>query len=141
MISLKRSTGIVKPSKSETSLNAQVKVYPSTNASYAKIVHPLPTGGWDRSTNKMSRDLATQMNQAFENVDHNLKNAGGKGWSEVYKVVSYHVPINDEAVELFVENMKKYCPDHQPCWTCVGVQRLGQDDMRIEIDVTAHCAK
>ena len=61
--------------------------------------------------------------------------------SEVYKIVSYHAPLNNEAIELFVENMRKYGPDHQPCWTAVGVQQLGGDDMRVEIDVKAHSPK
>jgi enamine deaminase RidA (YjgF/YER057c/UK114 family) len=29
-------------------------------------------------------------------------------------------------------------PDHQPLWTCVGVPRLGEGDMRVEIEVWAH---
>lgn len=28
--------------------------------------------------------------------------------------------------------------NHQPIWTCVGVTRLGEDDMRVEIEVVAH---
>lgn len=37
-----------------------------------------------------------------------------------------------------VRNFKKWMPDHQPLWTCVGVSRLGLDDMRVEIEVVAH---
>ena len=98
-------------------------------------------GGWDPDTFAIPQDLPTQISQAFKNVELDLKNAGAKGWSEVYKIVSYHVPLNNEAVELFVENMRKYCPDHQPCWTAVGVQQLGGDDMRVEIDVKAYSPK
>lgn len=36
-----------------------------------------------------------------------------------------------------VRNFKKWMPDHQPLWTCVGVSRLGEDDMRVEIEVVA----
>jgi hypothetical protein len=32
-------------------------------------------------------------------VDLNLKHAGGKGWKQVFRVNSYHVPINDEALQ------------------------------------------
>lgn len=67
-----------------------------------------------------------------------LQDAGGKGWSQVYRVNSYHVPINNEALAAMVRNFKKYMPDHQPLWTCVGVTRLGEDDMRVEIEVVAH---
>jgi enamine deaminase RidA (YjgF/YER057c/UK114 family) len=29
-------------------------------------------------------------------------------------------------------------PDHQPLWTCVGVPRLGGENMKVEIEVWAH---
>lgn len=48
------------------------------------------------------------------------------------------MPINDEALAAMVRNFKKHMPDHQPLWTCVGVTRLGEDDMRVEIEVVAH---
>lgn len=50
---------------------------------------------------------------------------------------SYHVPINDEALTAMVRNFEKWMPNHQPIWTCVGVSRLGDDDMRVEIEVVA----
>lgn len=50
---------------------------------------------------------------------------------------SYHVPLNDEALSAMVRNFKKWMPDHQPIWTTVGVTRLGEDDMRVEIEVVA----
>jgi enamine deaminase RidA (YjgF/YER057c/UK114 family) len=37
-----------------------------------------------------------------------------------------------------VRNFKTWMPDHQPIWTVVGVSRLGEDDMRVEIEVVAH---
>ena len=57
---------------------------------------------------------------------------------QVYRVNSYHVPINNEAMEAMVRNFKKWMPDHEPLWTCDGVPRLGEDDMRVEIEVWAH---
>lgn len=71
-------------------------------------------------------------------MDLALKTAGGKGWSQVYKVRSYHVPLNGEALEAMCRNFKKWMPGHQPLYTCVGVQRLGEDDMRVEIEVEAY---
>ena len=99
------------------------------------------SGGWDRSSGEISPGIATEIKQAFDNVDHNIKNARGRGWSEVYKVTSYHVKPNPEALGLFVDNMMAFCPDHSPCWTAIGADRLGRDDMRIEIDVAAHSPK
>ncbi|KAH6713723.1 L-PSP endoribonuclease family protein [Leptodontidium sp. MPI-SDFR-AT-0119] len=95
-------------------------------------------GGWDPKTGVFYKEINAQIDQAFANVDLNLKDAGGKGWSQVFRVNSYHVPINDEALAAMVRNFKKHMPDHQPIWTCVGVTRLGEDDMRVEIEVSAH---
>ncbi|KAI1439449.1 hypothetical protein ABKA04_007166 [Annulohypoxylon sp. FPYF3050] len=95
-------------------------------------------GGWDPETGEFYKEINAQIDQAFKNVDLALKHAGGKGWSQVYRVNSYHVPMNNEALEAMVRNFRKWVPDHEPIWTCVGVPRLGEDDMRVEIEVVAH---
>ncbi|KAL3476602.1 YjgF-like protein [Aspergillus californicus] len=95
-------------------------------------------GGWDPNTQKCAVGLNAQIDLAFANVERCLKDAGGNGWSQVYRVNSYHVPINDEALAAMVRNFRKYMPAHQPIWTCVGVPRLGEEDMRVEIEVVAH---
>lgn len=95
-------------------------------------------GGWHPTTGEIKSDINAQIDQAFANVELTLKDAGGKGWSQVYRVNSYHLPLNDEALEAMVRNFKTYMPDHQPIWTCIGVQRLGEDPMRVEIEVVAH---
>ncbi|KAL4862320.1 hypothetical protein BDV12DRAFT_45897 [Aspergillus spectabilis] len=95
-------------------------------------------GGWDPITGEFEKEINAQIDLAFANVERNLKDAGGKGWSQVFRVNSYHVPINKEALDAMVRNFKKYMPDHEPIWTCVGVTRLGEDDMRVEIEVVAH---
>ncbi|OGM44723.1 L-PSP endoribonuclease family protein [Aspergillus bombycis] len=98
-------------------------------------------GGWDPNTGEFYKEINAQIDQAFANVDLALRTAGGKGWSQVYRVNSYHVPINNEALEAMVRNFRKWMPDHEPLWTCVGVTRLGEDDMRVEIEVVAHDPK
>ncbi|KAJ5585921.1 L-PSP endoribonuclease family protein [Penicillium hetheringtonii] len=95
-------------------------------------------GGWDPKTGVFFKEINEQIDQAFANVDLNLKDAGGKGWEQVFRVNSYHVPINNEALDAMVRNFKRWMPNHQPIWTCVGVTRLGEDDMRVEIEVVAH---
>ena len=100
-----------------------------------------PAGGWDPKTGEFEREINKQIDLAFENVERCLRDAGGKGWSQVFRVNSYHVPINDEALAAMVRNMRKWMPDHQPLWTCVGVSRLGEDDMRVEVEVVAHDPK
>ncbi|CAI6340610.1 unnamed protein product [Periconia digitata] len=95
-------------------------------------------GGWDPSTGAYNTEINAQIDQAFANVDLALKNAGGKGWSQVFRVNSYHVPLNNEALAAMARNFKKWMPDHQPIWTAIGAARLGEDDMRVEIEVSAH---
>lgn len=95
-------------------------------------------GGWNPETGEYFKETNAQIDQAFKNVDLALKDAGGKGWSQVFRVNSYHLPLNNEALEAMVRNFAQWMPDHQPIWTTVGVQRLGEDDMRVEIEVVAH---
>lgn len=115
-------------------------------------------GGWaNEGKFEFYKEINAQIDQAFENVQSALTAAGGKGWdqvsirsvwwwrliwywcnSKVFRVNSYHVPLNNEALEAMVRNFRKWMPNHQPLWTCVGVTRLGEDDMRVEIEVQAY---
>ena len=100
---------------------------------------PLPTtGGWVPETSKIHEDLDEEIDQAFANVEHCLKHAGGKGWSQVYRVNLYLTDINERAVVACVRNLKKWCPNHRPLLTCIGVKQLGLPGMRVEIEVAAH---
>ncbi|KAI5475879.1 hypothetical protein MNV49_000761 [Pseudohyphozyma bogoriensis] len=83
-------------------------------------------GGWDPATGEFNTEINAQIDQAFKNVDLNLKDAGGKGWSQVYRVYSFHVPINNEALTAMTRNFKKWMPDHKPIWT----RRLGGRSLR-----------
>ncbi|PWY83367.1 L-PSP endoribonuclease family protein [Aspergillus heteromorphus CBS 117.55] len=87
-------------------------------------------GGWDSRIRESYKEINAQIDQAFANVELNLKNAGGKGWGQVYRVNSYHVPINNEGLDAMVRNFRKYVLDHKPIWTWL--------DMRVEIEVVAH---
>ncbi|KAL8991101.1 MAG: hypothetical protein Q9169_007949 [Polycauliona sp. 2 TL-2023] len=95
-------------------------------------------GGWNHTTGEMKTDLCDEIDQAFENVDHCLKDAGGEGWSQVFRVNSYHTDMSDEALGCLVKNLRKWMPDHQPLLTCVGVAKLAAPGMRIEIEVSAY---
>lgn len=95
-------------------------------------------GGWDPNTGAYNTEINAQIAQAFANVDLCLRDAGGKGWSQVFRVNSYHIPLNNEALAAMKKGFEKWMPDHAPIWTTVGVQRLGDDDMRVEIEVVAH---
>ncbi|KAF2183459.1 YjgF-like protein [Zopfia rhizophila CBS 207.26] len=94
-------------------------------------------GGWDRITEEIPSDLGKEIDQAFANVEHTLQKAGGKGWEQVYKVRIYAAPLSGEGMGHMVRNLQKYCPNHQPILTGVGVQAL-YNNMHIEIEVSAH---
>ena len=77
------------------------------------------------------------MDQAFANVEHALKEAGGKGWEQVYQVRAYIASDAAQATEAAIRNLKKYCPNHQPILTGIEVAHL-YNDMVVEIEVEAH---
>ena len=56
----------------------------------------------------------------------------------MFSIRSYHVPADEKSLETMVRCLKKYCPDHQPVWTYLGVPRLALEDMKVEIEVKAH---
>ncbi|OTB05908.1 hypothetical protein M426DRAFT_55966 [Hypoxylon sp. CI-4A] len=94
-------------------------------------------GGWDRTSVKVKEDLREEVDQAFDNVEFALKHAGGKGWSQVYRVNTYSTDM-DATQEHIVRNFKRWMPNHQPTWTDIGVKKLGLDGMRIEVEVQAY---
>ncbi|OTA64889.1 putative L-PSP endoribonuclease family protein [Hypoxylon sp. EC38] len=94
-------------------------------------------GGWDRKTTEVKPNILDEVDQAFENVDHALKHAGGKGWSQVYRIITYHTDIKATS-ERVVQNFRRWLPDHKPTWTMIGVTQLGLDTMHIEIEVQAY---
>lgn len=96
------------------------------------------SGGWSDSLEDLPTDAAAQIDNAFENIDRALKAAGGKGWSQVFRVNSTHLPLNADAMAAVQRNFKKYMPEHQPIWSAVGVQRFGADRMAVEIEVVAY---
>lgn len=98
-------------------------------------------GGWDRQTDKIDSSVVKQIEKAVENVSIGLKNAGSRGWEDVFFLRSHHLPCNNEAMAAMMKNLKLYYPHHQPDWTALGVPRLAFDDMRVEIEVRAHIPK
>lgn len=114
----------------------------SVSALLSPLTRCLP-GGWDPTTGVMKPTLLSELDQAFENVDLALRNAGGKGWEQVYKVRMYileSVMDNEEFLGRAIENLKRWVPGHQPLLTAVGVAKLGagsSSGMRVEIEVEA----
>lgn len=55
----------------------------------------------------------------------------------MYKVRTYTTNVEWEVLELIVKSLEKWCPEHEPAMTSVGVASLFKG-MKIEIEVTAH---
>ncbi|KAF2753066.1 putative L-PSP endoribonuclease family protein [Pseudovirgaria hyperparasitica] len=98
-------------------------------------------GGWDPHNPDPSLDhsfipgsLADEIHQAFANVEVALKHAGGTGWDQVYKVVTYSTDIPSQT-DLIVGELRKWMPGHAAVWTEVGVKELGSPAMHFEIEV------
>jgi len=100
-------------------------------------------GGWDPISGGLRADPMEEADQAFENVQLALTDAGGKGWSQVYSVKVYVLEKhwNDQPfIGRLVENLKKWAP-HKPLLSVIGVTNLGSGPiagMRVEIEVVAH---
>ena len=58
--------------------------------------------------------------------------------TKVYRVNSYHTVLDDTVMQAMVGNFEKWMPDHKPLWTCIGVAKLADKDMKVEIEVIAH---
>jgi enamine deaminase RidA (YjgF/YER057c/UK114 family) len=88
-------------------------------------------------TEEYPESISTEVDQAFDNVEHALQQAGGRGWDQIYKTRIYiAVPLNDIA-EPVIRNLKARCPTHGPLMTVVQVVALYKT-MRIEIEAEAH---
>ncbi|KAK4108079.1 endoribonuclease L-psp family protein [Canariomyces notabilis] len=96
-------------------------------------------GGWDPKTGTIPSDITAELEQAFANVDACLRSAGGKGWSQVYRVNLYTTDLSEAAMTAWAGCMQKWLgPDHRPILTGVGVAKLALPGMRFEIEVVAY---
>ncbi|KAK0372503.1 endoribonuclease L-PSP [Colletotrichum limetticola] len=100
-------------------------------------------GGWDSKTGEIPSNLMQEIDQAFENVDIALKEAGGQGWSQVFRIRLYALDEawTEDGLGRMVENMKKWTPNHAPILTGIGASKLGQPGMRLEVEVSAYDPK
>jgi enamine deaminase RidA (YjgF/YER057c/UK114 family) len=94
-------------------------------------------GGWDRTTEEYPDDLSKEVDQAFDNVEHAICQAGGTGWDQVYKTRIYITVPLDDIAEPIIRNMKERCKKHGPLMTVVQVVALYKT-MKIEIEAEAH---
>ncbi|KAI1846888.1 hypothetical protein JX265_004858 [Neoarthrinium moseri] len=92
-------------------------------------------GGWDPNSGEISGNLTAEVDQALANVDLALKQAGSKGWPEVYKITMFYT--TDEVLGVWQPLAKKWFPDHRPILTAIGVRALGLPAMHVEIEAVA----
>lgn len=107
--------------------------------------------GKDPSTGKVPATIEEEIAKAFSNMNdvilHSLRQAGrltkadgATGWDYVVKLRTYHVGLSkmqDQAREIMVQNIKKWCPNHQPLFTMIGIESLPFPDLHVEIEVIA----
>lgn len=86
----------------------------------------------------IAENINDQTDQAFANVEIALKDAGGKGWSQVISIRTLHVGLDSEHGAAVTRNLRKYSPDRPPIWTQYGVVALGHPAMKFEIEVEAY---
>lgn len=70
-----------------------------------------------------------------------MRDAGGKGWEQVFRVNSYHTDLTQEVTSIMTEQFGKWMPNHKPIWTEIGVKQLGAPNMNVEIEVVAYDPK
>lgn len=92
-------------------------------------------GGWNDDW-QFPEKLSDEIDQAFLNINRTLATAGAS-WDHVVIVRSYHVDIDSATVETMADRLRRYLPDQPPVWTNIGVAALGDENMRVEIEVTA----
>ncbi len=82
-------------------------------------------------------DMRAQCEQVFKNLTHILR-AAGAGWDDVVKMNGYMVGMRPEAVDLYRGVRSRYLKAGKlPASTLVGVERLVEDDLLLEVEVVA----
>jgi len=82
-------------------------------------------------------DIRAQSEQVLKNVSAALE-AAGAGWGDVVKLNAYMVDMNAEALSAYREARARFLKAGQfPASTLVGVTRLVQDELLLEVEVVA----
>jgi enamine deaminase RidA (YjgF/YER057c/UK114 family) len=85
-------------------------------------------------------DMRAQSEQVFKSLTHNLK-AAGASWSDVVKINAYMVRATPEAVNIYREVRARYLDKNAlPASTLIGIERLVNDDLLLEVEVIAAIA-
>jgi enamine deaminase RidA (YjgF/YER057c/UK114 family) len=114
----------------------------SQYARYAQTVE-LPSGlircsgqgGWEANGETDPTDVRKQIDNAIQNVDRVLRDAGSRGWEDVFSLRSFHTDI-DNSFDHLLDGLKARLPSPTYTWTAVQVARLSPN-MLIELEVEA----
>jgi enamine deaminase RidA (YjgF/YER057c/UK114 family) len=103
-----------------------------------KLVHVSGQVSWDASGNVLGKgDMRAQSEQVFKNVTAALK-AAGAGWGDVIKMNGYMVGMHAERVNAYREVRQRFLKEGAlPASTLVGVERLVDPDLLLEVEVVA----
>jgi enamine deaminase RidA (YjgF/YER057c/UK114 family) len=109
-----------------------------TAAGAAKLVYVSGQVSWDAGGNVVGKgDMRAQSEQVFRNVGHALA-AAGAGWGDVIKMNGYMVGMHAERVGVYREVRQRFLKEGAlPASTLVGVERLVDPDLLLEVEVVA----
>ena len=104
----------------------------------ARFVHVSGQVSYDRDGFVVGKDdLRAQCEQVFKSLSHALR-ASGARWADVVKMNAYMVGMTPDGVNLYREIRSRHVdPKCRPASTLVGVTRLVDDDLLIEVEVVA----
>jgi enamine deaminase RidA (YjgF/YER057c/UK114 family) len=103
-----------------------------------KLVYVSGQVSWDASGNVVGKgDMRAQSEQVFKNVGAALA-AAGAGWGDVIKMNGYMVGMHAERVTAYREVRQRFVKEGAlPASTLVGVERLVDPDLLLEVEVVA----
>jgi len=107
-----------------------------------KLVYVSGQVSWDASGNVVGKgDMRAQSEQVFNNVGAALK-AAGAGWDDVIKMNGYMVGMHAERVGAYREVRQRFLKEGAlPASTLVGVERLVDPELLLEVEVVAVTAQ
>jgi enamine deaminase RidA (YjgF/YER057c/UK114 family) len=103
-----------------------------------KLVYVSGQVSWDANGNVVGKgDMRAQSEQVFKNVTAAL-NAAGAGWDDVIKMNGYMVGMHGERVTAYREVRQRFLREGAlPASTLVGVERLVDPELLLEVEVVA----
>jgi enamine deaminase RidA (YjgF/YER057c/UK114 family) len=103
-----------------------------------RLVYVSGQVSWDAAGNVVGKgDMRAQSEQVFKNVGYALA-AAGAGWGDVIKMNGYMVGMHGERVAAYREVRQRFLQEGAlPASTLVGVERLVDPELLLEVEVVA----